>query len=451
MLKRIVFLPYHGYGHINPCLPIAAILREAGHTVSFAGVAFFRQHLLQQGYPYHTLQTVPFGMNFERWHNRQQKKTNLYRAELYDRRHDTLYHSRHQDLLTMLDTVQPDIILLDALQATDFVVLYPYLRARNIAIGITYPLLPPDVLPGRPPHNSDALPGQTLRIGYDTLHVWLNTLRRRWRQKLIFLGYDDRTMVLRRIRRNHVPAHFYTNNLCLHPFRTANLDELILAPREFDFPGLDAKPRQHYVGFLAPTARTTPPQPDFDHAWNTIRQARSQGRKLIYCSFGTTDAAQTASIHPFLKNLAHIAQQDNHLLVIAAPDKNTHAAIPQAKNIFVFSSVPQLIVLTATDVFITHGGMNSVKESIQAGVPMLLYPIHADYDPRGNAARITYHALGLRGDITRDTRQVLQQKIQTLLENPAFKANIRHLQEINAAYTPQTLLTSLVGRITPPE
>ncbi len=33
----------------------------------------------------------------------------------------------------MLDELQPDIILLDALQATDFIVLYPYLKERGIA------------------------------------------------------------------------------------------------------------------------------------------------------------------------------------------------------------------------------------------------------------------------------------------------------------------------------
>ncbi len=74
MPRRIVFLPYHGFGHINPCLPLAALLREAGNYVMFAGVAYFRQHLTQQGYAYHTLRTVPFGMSFERWHNTQQKK-----------------------------------------------------------------------------------------------------------------------------------------------------------------------------------------------------------------------------------------------------------------------------------------------------------------------------------------------------------------------------------------
>ncbi len=55
-------------------------------------------------------------------------------------------------------------------------------------------------------------------------------------------------------------------------------------------------------------------------------------------------------------------------------------------NAIVRRSVPQLAVLARTQLFVTHGGMNSACESLVHGVPMVVYPQTAD-QPRV-AARI---------------------------------------------------------------
>ncbi|MCA9911099.1 MAG: glycosyl transferase, partial [Anaerolineae bacterium] len=51
-------------------------------------------------------------------------------------------------------------------------------------------------------------------------------------------------------------------------------------------------------------------------------------------------------------------------------------AIPA--NFIVRNFVPQLEVLQRTDLFITHGGMNSVHESLWQGVPMIVIPQQAE-------------------------------------------------------------------------
>ncbi|RHW33996.1 glucosyltransferase [Lysinibacillus yapensis] len=48
------------------------------------------------------------------------------------------------------------------------------------------------------------------------------------------------------------------------------------------------------------------------------------------------------------------------------------------ENFTVKNSVDQISVLQATDVFITHCGMNSVNESLYFGVPMVLFPQHSE-------------------------------------------------------------------------
>ena len=53
-------------------------------------------------------------------------------------------------------------------------------------------------------------------------------------------------------------------------------------------------------------------------------------------------------------------------------DQMTLGPIPA--NFLVHSYVPQLDVLQYTDIFITHGGTNSVMEALYYGVPLVVIP-----------------------------------------------------------------------------
>lgn len=44
------------------------------------------------------------------------------------------------------------------------------------------------------------------------------------------------------------------------------------------------------------------------------------------------------------------------------------------ENIYLYQQVPQLEVLSRSSLFITHGGMNSVNEALNFGIPMIVYP-----------------------------------------------------------------------------
>lgn len=48
------------------------------------------------------------------------------------------------------------------------------------------------------------------------------------------------------------------------------------------------------------------------------------------------------------------------------------------ENFKIYEYAPQIRLLQQADLFITHGGMNSVNEAIKLGVPMLVIPIAAD-------------------------------------------------------------------------
>jgi MGT family glycosyltransferase len=55
--------------------------------------------------------------------------------------------------------------------------------------------------------------------------------------------------------------------------------------------------------------------------------------------------------------------------------------------------IPQGLLLPVCDLFVTHAGVNSVREAIQLGVPMVLTPLGAD-QPH-NATRVQEWGIGL--------------------------------------------------------
>ena len=105
---------------------------------------------------------------------------------------------------------------------------------------------------------------------------------------------------------------------------------------------------------------------------------------------------------------------------------------PVPSNIVVRNYVPQIAVLEHhADVFLTHGGMNSVMESCYFGVPMMVLPLQQEtqitarqveakglgksLDPSEvTGGRLRAVAEGVLGDVTlRQNLQVLQQELRT--------------------------------------
>jgi UDP:flavonoid glycosyltransferase YjiC (YdhE family) len=94
------------------------------------------------------------------------------------------------------------------------------------------------------------------------------------------------------------------------------------------------------------------------------------------------------------------------------------------ENAYFLSRVPQLKVLETSDLFITHGGMGGIKESIYYKVPMLVFPLDLHYDQSGNALKVEVHGLGLRGTFGFERTKDMQAKITRLLEDESFKEKL---------------------------
>ena len=75
-------------------------------------------------------------------------------------------------------------------------------------------------------------------------------------------------------------------------------------------------------------------------------------------------------------------------------------------NIVAYQWIPQLRVLRHADVFLTHGGMNSVQEATVSGVPMLLAP--RVREQRLTARRVVSLSLGARMSRTKSLRDQVE-------------------------------------------
>ena len=89
-------------------------------------------------------------------------------------------------------------------------------------------------------------------------------------------------------------------------------------------------------------------------------------------------------------------------------------------HVRVVRGAPQLAVLGRAGGFVTHGGMNSVHESLLAGVPMVVVPQAVDQFLVGD--RVADVGAGIALDPRRLTAERLCSAIDTILTDPAYTA-----------------------------
>jgi UDP:flavonoid glycosyltransferase YjiC (YdhE family) len=402
-----LILPFHGIGHFNAFFGVARALQKT-HRVIFAGTAYFHRHVTSRGFEYRILASYPFGLGLEGWiHETVKRSKHPLLKNIADRWKDTLYHERKAELTNVLREINPIHVLIDAQQATDVVVVKAIDPSLRISVVNTAP--PYLLLPGLPPINSLAMPGDD-----DTeLNRSLQTIRAKvWRQKRKYFGLDDRTMVDRRLRRNRM-THLKDVYPSLITLAVKDVDQYVLTYKEFDFHH-EYLDRYRYVG---PHLDAEYQEPRADEFLKQIEKAKSDGKKLAYCSFGTV---------PSTRDLSSFLQKVNGL---------NYSVIMASRSSF----VPQQTVLAHADVFITHGGINSIHDAIRHQVPMIVYPLDKNYDQQGNSSRVVYHKLGLRGDIDTDTIDDIKNKLDAL---PPLKENFDKFSQLS--YSTENFIQQLL-------
>jgi len=413
-------LPHQG--HYNPTFKLARDLIARGHGVAYVGIdETMRAQVERQGFIYRHIPLLPEddGAVGGLW--ARIGKVRALRDALAD----------GERVRSLFAPLGGDLVLLDASMAAFAAALAP-LGAPIMLCG---PFMAGDKAPNVPPLTSDLSPGRDL-IG--RLRVEWAWARERLRGAPFFpllwpLGLTERQIVRHIAARSGSPL-----GRRLRSARTfgvgVDLPEIILCPVALDFP----RPPTPRVRHAGPGVMEDREEPPFDFG------PANADRPLVYCALGTL-SQNFVGHHTVLRAVLDAARglPDVDLLMAVGEHIAPDSFGPLPPRIRLVRHVPQIAALRRAAVFVTHGGMSSIKESILCGVPMLVAPSPMADGP-GNAARLVWRGLGLRVSPRGITAEAVRDALTRLLGDAGFRDRVAAMGDVFRAEEERTPAVRIV-------
>jgi MGT family glycosyltransferase len=323
-MSRILIFGVAGHGHVNPTLPVIAELTERGHRITYYNSEELRAKIAHAGvefrpYPEPSPTVADIGA----------LAANLARVTRF------LFGESIRLLPFILDELErekPDLVIFDSIALWGMQAAH-LLGLPSVASITTF-----------------------VQKGVSGIITW--------RDMLYMMGYALPNMpAILRQRRQLVKS--YGPGVFPHKaiFPCVGDTNIVYTSRAFqpDTPFIDES--FHFVGpSIAPASRQ---QADFP--WELLEEGRSH----IYVSLGTVHNTNVDFYHTAFTAFAdHPAQ----FILSAGQATDIHSLGPIPENFIIRPAVPQLELLQKVDLFITHGGMNSVNEGLYYGVPLVVLP-----------------------------------------------------------------------------
>ncbi|MCD1260586.1 hypothetical protein B5M42_017425 [Paenibacillus athensensis] len=148
------------------------------------------------------------------------------------------------------------------------------------------------------------------------------------------------------------------------------------------------------------------------------------GRPLLYIAFGTIFNELEAL---YAKCMQAFGGKDMQVVLSVGGKVKLDELGPIPDNFIVRPYVPQLEILKRAQAFITHGGANSIHESLCLGVPLVVAPQSFDQFMGAMAVRRSGAGIFLQNhEITADD---LAQSVQRVLTESSFVENVRRIRD----------------------
>jgi MGT family glycosyltransferase len=166
------------------------------------------------------------------------------------------------------------------------------------------------------------------------------------------------------------------------------------------------------------------PEIDLKRQDEPFKISKHKEQKLIYIAVGTVYQAKLDFFEKCLQ-----AFNDQRYVVIMSVGRAVEPGSlePIPENFSVAQFVPQLSVLKDADVFITHGGMNSISEAVMYGVPMIVVP--NTVEQALNAARVEQLLGGVYLESHKLTVEQLQITADKMIADPAFRTGLERIRQ----------------------
>ncbi|WP_211220220.1 glycosyltransferase [Rudanella lutea] len=441
--KRVLFIPASIRSHIIPTLYLADLLADEYDIYYAVTTPVLADIVAQNGYTPVMNDSFRIGFGMEQNFLRSKKEKAGFWQVLRSVHRNDVYHHRKQVLDELMNRLLPDVVIIDIFSSTDFLALYEYrLRVRLLfcnpmlstyRVG-NFPVVSEGEWPQSIPVLSETEAFRMKRfIQNPGAELYRAAMRYQWRMVQQLAGLTAEHQVIQ------TP---YTRLF-------ANVPELLLAPLELEVSPDVRQPNGHYLGLCVQESRAdTEVDPDFARQWPGILARKQAGERIIYCSFGTFYTGPDRTLLTFIENLLTVVSGLGNVQLVCSVNplviQTVRAWHRPSHQVHLFSRVPQLAVLQQADVFITHGGLGSIKESIYYGVPMLVYPLDPHYDQPGNALKVEHHGLGLRGVFHTERATNLQDKLQRLLNDGSFADKIRQFKRETEVISTRQIIRNLL-------
>jgi zeaxanthin glucosyltransferase len=408
-----VILPYPS--HYLASFGFARMWQKRGYNIVFTGFDIYRDLVEKEGFLFETLYyghitkilkiRVFLGLWLRSTFDRNDRKRR-YRA----------YYARVQAIKYLIEFYRPEIVFLD-----DHVGHYAlYLADYKQQMVVINTKLATRKRIDSSPLNSSFYPNKTMwsRLWCEwlwTKHVALRQFRNTI-ENLTFNGMGEVGFHKRLAKRIGVDTSKLFNKQNAFYDGLRHTPSVILAPSCLEI----APPNTEEIVFYCnPQIERDESQyltEDYQKLSETLKQMQKErGIKVILVAFGTLSGMAEKKMKLLWEKLfVVIASNSNWHFVVS--NIGMDVQIPALPNMSILNFVPQMDALGWVDAMITHGGLTTIKECLQAQVPMLIYPYNYNADAPGNGVRIAQKGWGLNGNINKDSAATIVQKLSKVLD-----------------------------------
>ncbi|HKY69161.1 MAG TPA: glycosyltransferase, partial [Acidimicrobiales bacterium] len=168
------------------------------------------------------------------------------------------------------------------------------------------------------------------------------------------------------------------------------------------------------VRFVGPSVTARPDATPFPWEW------LDDDRPLVLVSLGTLNWQDGGRF--FARAVEALAAMDVQGVVVAPPDM----VGPPPVNVLVRPRVPQLALLARTSVVVSHGGHNTVCETLAHGLPLVVAPIRDDQPII--AEQVVRAGAGVRVRFGRVSADGVRAALAAVMDDPDYRAAAARVQ-----------------------
>lgn len=402
----VMFWPESAYGPTNQCIGLAAILRDRGHRIVFAAESSWAGKLAPLGFIEELVDLAEPAAGAEDedpgkfWTDFIAETAPEFRKPTVDQL-ETFIQPTYQALIDGAKYCEPRLRAIVAEHRPDVivednVVLFPALVAAGVPFIRIVSCSPLEIPGPNIPPPFSGLPSDDRSAWDDYRAEFDRTHRALW---------DDFNSWVQQQGADPLPD--------LEFMPRENAANLYVYPAEADY--VEARPLDGSWTRMDSSVRET----DLDYVVPAEVADRPEDSALIYLSLGSLGGADVE----LMQRLVDVLGGTNHRFIVSKGPQADRITL--ANNMVGEQMVPQTKVIPQVDLVISHGGNNTVTETLHFGKPLIVLPLF--WDQYENAQRIDELGFGVRLNTYAFAEEELTDAVDRTLADTALRDRLAEI------------------------